>query len=69
MINLHERMLPTSAGVEPATSWSPVERRIQMSHRGRHFLAEKHNLSRALSTHHDFYGELEKVIQGPVVQN
>ena len=35
MINLHERMLPTSAGVEPATSWSPVERRIQLSHRGR----------------------------------
>ena len=24
MINLHERMLPTSAGVEPATSWSPT---------------------------------------------
>ena len=35
MINLHERMLPTSAGVEPATSWSPVGRRIQFSHRGR----------------------------------
>ena len=34
MINLHERMLPTSAGVEPATSWSPVGRRIQLSHRG-----------------------------------
>ena len=34
MISLHERMLPTSAGVEPATSWSPVGRRIQMSHRG-----------------------------------
>ena len=33
MINLHERMLPTSAGVEPATSWSPVGRRIQLSHR------------------------------------
>ena len=32
---LHERMLPTSAGVEPATSWSPVGRRIQLSHRGR----------------------------------
>ena len=32
MINLHERMLPTSA--EPATSWSPVGRRIQLSHRG-----------------------------------
>ena len=28
MINLHERMLPTSAGIEPATSWSPVGRRI-----------------------------------------
>ena len=35
LINLHERMLPTSAGVEPATSWSPVGRRIQLSHRGR----------------------------------
>ena len=31
----HERMLPTSAGVEPATSWSPVGRRIPLSHRGR----------------------------------
>ena len=29
-------MLPTLAGVEPATSWSPVGRRIQLSHRGRH---------------------------------
>ena len=28
-------MLPTSAGVEPATSWSPAGRRIQLSHRGR----------------------------------
>ena len=27
-------MLATSAGVEPATSWSPVRRRIQLSHRG-----------------------------------
>ena len=35
MINLHERMLPTSAGVEPATSWSPVGQLIQLSHRGR----------------------------------
>ena len=35
MINLHERMLPTSTGVEPSTSWSPVGRRIQLSHRGR----------------------------------
>ena len=31
-------MLPTSAGVEPATSWSPVGRRIQLSHRGLHYL-------------------------------
>ena len=37
MINLHERMLPTSARVEPATSWSPVGQRIQLSHRGRLF--------------------------------
>ena len=28
-------MLPTSAGVEPAASWSPVGRHIQLSHRGR----------------------------------
>ena len=35
MINLHKRMSPTSAGVEPTTSWSPVGRRIQLSHRGR----------------------------------
>ena len=28
------RMLPTSMGVEPATSWSPVEQRIHLSHRG-----------------------------------
>ena len=28
-------MLPTSAGFEPATSWSPVGRRIQLSHWGR----------------------------------
>ena len=35
MINLHERMLPTSAGVEPATSWSSGGQRIQLSHRGR----------------------------------
>ena len=26
MINLHESLLPCSAGVEPATSWSPVGR-------------------------------------------
>ena len=35
MINLHERMLPTSAGVEPATPWSPVGRRIHLSYRAR----------------------------------
>ena len=28
-------MLPTSAGVEPVTSWSSVGQRIQLSHRGR----------------------------------
>ena len=33
-INLHERMLPTLEGVEPVTSWSPVGRHIQLSHRG-----------------------------------
>ena len=35
MINLHVRMLPTSAGTEPATSLSPIGRRIQLIHRGR----------------------------------
>ena len=29
-------MLPISAGVEPATSWSPVRRRIQLSNRDRY---------------------------------
>ena len=33
-------MLPTSAGVEPATSWSPVGRRIQLGHRGQPFLSD-----------------------------
>ena len=32
MIYFHERILPTSAEVEPATSWSPV----QLSHRSRY---------------------------------
>ena len=45
-INLHERMLPTSAGIEPATSWSPVRWRIQMSHRGRLFIIVLEALSR-----------------------
>ena len=35
MINLHERMLLTSVGIEPAAFWSPVGWRIQMNHRGR----------------------------------
>ena len=37
-------MLPTSAGVEPATSWSPVGRRIQLSHRGQHLACESWNV-------------------------
>ena len=40
IISLHERMLPTSAGVEPATFWSPVGRRIQLSHQGRHLYGD-----------------------------
>ena len=36
-------MLPTSAGVEPATSWSSVGRHIQLSHGGR--LNNKHKKS------------------------
>ena len=38
IINLHERMLPTSVGVEPATSWSTVGRHIQLRHRGRQLI-------------------------------
>ena len=49
MINLHERLLPTSAGVEPATSWSPVGRRIQLSHRGRHGDIELSTLNMGIS--------------------
>ena len=44
MINLHEKMLPTSAGIEPATSWSPVGRRIQLSHQGRLKINDVQNL-------------------------
>ena len=35
MINPYDWMLPTSVGVEPATSWSPVGRRNQLSRQGR----------------------------------
>ena len=41
-ISGRERMLPTSAGIEPATSWSPVGWRIQLSHRGRQLLLWQH---------------------------
>ena len=34
MINLHERMLPTSARVEPTTSWSPVGRAFSLQDKG-----------------------------------
>ena len=33
-------MLPTSVGIEPVTSWSPVRRHIQLSHRGRLLVRE-----------------------------
>ena len=36
MINLHERMLPTLAGVEPATSWSSVGRASNWATKGWH---------------------------------
>ena len=52
MINLHERMLPTSAGVEPASSWSPVGRRIQLSHRGRQYSEERKHFYSALTRHY-----------------
>ena len=54
MINLHERMLPTSAGVEPATSWSPVRQRIQLSHRDGMVVATEEvakNLLELFATH------------------
>ena len=41
-------MLPTSAGVEPTTSWSPVERRIQLSHRGQPKKLDFNHLSAVL---------------------
>ena len=52
-INLHKRILPTSAGVEPMTSWSPVGRRIQLSHWGRPILIRlcKHLTESLLGTH------------------
>ena len=43
-------MLPTSAGVEPATSWSPVGRRIKLSHRGRLLLNCLHTILFTLHT-------------------
>ena len=49
MINLYERMLPTSAGVEPATSWSPVGQRIQLSHRGRPKIKDKDYMNIGIS--------------------
>ena len=39
-------MLPTSEGVEPATSWSPVGRRIQLSHRDRNCKSYSHVFSK-----------------------
>ena len=50
MINLHERMLPTSAGVEPATSWSAVGRRIQLIYQGRFLVICKNRLRVAILT-------------------
>ena len=54
LINLHERMLPTSAGVEPATSWSPVGRRIQLSHRGRRYPYKAHAFKENVSLYSKF---------------
>ena len=47
-------MLPTSAGVEPATSWSPIGRRIQLSHRGQslHFIDLTGRLTVAIQNSH-----------------
>ena len=54
-------MLPTSAGVEPATSWCPVGRRIQLSHRGRQFKIDfQHGLA-ARATILDFRSEWFKL--------
>ena len=54
-------MLPTSAGVEPATSWSPVRRRIQLSHRGRLLQGVSNQLKRLFFIHSEglYITELE----------
>ena len=61
MISLRERMLPTSVGVESATSWSPVGWRIQLSHWGwliyifRCYCGEKEGLPRYSSLTTQFH--------------
>ena len=63
-------MLPTSAGFEPTTSWSPVGRRIQLSHRGQHIRCRvrQHLGLHSLLTHacpniYSYYGNIFHHIQ------
>ena len=68
IINLHERMLSTSAGVEPATSWSPVGRRIQLSHRGRPSIHKMHRfrfIPRMRKTWSKWLWSLYKALKSP----
>ena len=76
MINLHERMLPTSAKVEPTTSWSPVGRRIQLSHRDNQtsrswiYLAQLHDrLRKVVETAANTPGHHNNRIHPKIVQN
>ena len=52
-------MLPTSAEVEPATFWSPVGRRIQLSHRGLSRLV--HSFNRLVYSFTRLVGSLTKL--------
>ena len=55
-------MLPTSAGVEPATSWSPVGRRIQLSHRGRQFVCVAYMHTRMCALRKHAYSNILKIL-------
>ena len=54
-------MLPTSAEVEPATSWPPVGWRIQLSHRGRQISCLKNEsvLNGGIKTPEENYASIQ----------
>ena len=72
-INLHERMLPTSAGVEPAISWSPVRRASNWATEagytcvncadvnGMIICLDKSGYQILMSTHNMLCGEIRKI--------